>query len=337
MIFSIEEQAARWVARADGGMSVAERMELDAWLQQDPRHSGAYARALGYWVRLDRVAALNGPTAVEPNIAKDTFKFGRRELMAAAVAAAMIGGSSWWLWPRSRMGAASLGQSYSSGVGELKRVALADGSVLLLNTSSVVWVDLGKHQRTVRLLSGEVLFEVAPDKVRPFVVGVRDAAVRAVGTAFVVRLDSERVDVTVTEGVVEVGRVPVDLGARPIDSLSKSALTRVSEMQQAILVGGDEVQIHSIDAADAERELAWREGMVSFTGQSLSAAVAEINRYNRRKIIVSDLVLAAKPVVGVFGVTDLDGFVAAAAAALKAKAVEDDDVIRLERDLSVRN
>lgn len=334
---TIQEQAAHWVARSDGGLSPEERGELDAWLQADPRHSGAYARALGYWVRLDRVAALSGPAAVGSENSHDAVMFDRRTLIAAGVAAVAIGGTSWWLWPKSTTEPSVPKQSYSSGIGELKRVVLNDGSVLLLNTSSMVSVELGTHQRHIHLLSGEVLFEVAPDKKRPFVVDVRNAAVRAVGTAFAVKLDSDRVDVTVTEGVVEVAHVQAGVSDQAADSASRPLLARVSAMQQAILVGSDDVQVHSIDVADAERELAWRHGMVSFTGQSLRVAVSEINRYNRRKIIVSDLVLAAKPVVGVFSVTDLDGFVAAAAAALKARVVEDGDIIRLERGPPARN
>ncbi len=334
---TIEEQAAHWVARTDGGLSPKERDELDAWLQADPRHSGAYARALGYWARLDRVAALSGPMVMEPENVDVTELFDRRQLIAAGIAAVAIGGTSWWLWPKSRTESIAPELSYSSGVGELKRVVLDDGSVLLLNTSSSVSVELGKHQRLVHLVSGEVLFEVAPNKTRPFVVDVRNAAVRAVGTAFAVRLDSDRVDVTVTEGVVEVAHAQTGRSDQAIASGYGPPLARVSAMQQAILTGADDVQVRSIDAADAERELAWRQGMVSFTGQSLRVAVSEINRYNRRKIIVSDLVLAGKPVVGVFSVTDLDGFVAAAAAALKARVVEDGDVIRLESGPSARN
>jgi len=70
--------------------------------------------------------------------------------------------------------------------------------------------------------------------------------------------------------------------------------------------------------------------MVSFDGESLRTAVAEINRHNRRQIVIEDPALASKPIVGVFRATDLEGFSAAAAEALKAKAVADGDIIRLQ-------
>jgi transmembrane sensor len=96
-------------------------------------------------------------------------------------------------------------------------------------------------------------------------------------------------------------------------------------------------EVHSIAPVEADRQLAWREGMVSFDGESLQTAVAEINRHNRRQIVIDDPALADKPVVGIFRATDLDGFSAAAAEALKARAIRDGDVIRLESTAEPRN
>ena len=73
---------------------------------------------------------------------------------------------------------------------------------------------------------------------------------------------------------------------------------------------------------------------MSFDGETLQTAVAEINRHNRRQIVVDDPALAAMPIVGVFRATDLEGFSAAAAAALKARAIPDGDVIRLQLEPS---
>lgn len=70
--------------------------------------------------------------------------------------------------------------------------------------------------------------------------------------------------------------------------------------------------------------------MVSFEGEPLRMAVAEINRHNRRQIVIDDPSLASVPVVGVFRTTDIEGFVAAAAVALNTRATVDGDLIRLQ-------
>jgi transmembrane sensor len=226
-------------------------------------------------------------------------------------------------------------ERYTSGIGEVRRIALEDGSTLLLNTASEVTVRLTTQQRDIRLVRGEALFEVAHDKSRPFIVHANDTAVRAVGTAFAVRLDAAQVDVTVTEGVVEVGDSKTLSGLGPTTApASRPDVKRVAAHEHAVIARSRAPDVEPIAPAKADRQLAWREGMVSFDGESLQTAVAEINRHNRRQIVIDDPTLAAMPIVGVFRAIDLEGFSAAAAAALKARAIPDGDVIRLQPEPS---
>jgi transmembrane sensor len=248
-------------------------------------------------------------------------------MLAAAVAGvgALGGGLFWTILRNDR-------ERYLSGIGEVRRIALADGSTLLLNTNSEAIVRLTKQRRDVRLVRGEALFEVTHDESRPFIVQANDTGVRAVGTAFAVRLENAQVDVTVTEGVVEVA----DLGTmsgfdQGVPATSSVVVKRVAAHQRAIVAPARPPDVEPVAPAEADRRLAWREGMVSFDGELLQTAVSEINRHNRRQIVIDDPWLASMPVVGVFRATDLDGFAAAAAAALKARATTDGDIIRLQR------
>jgi len=67
-------------------------------------------------------------------------------------------------------------------MGEIRQVPLADGSRLTLDERSRVSVQYETATRRVRLEFGEVLFEVAKDPKRPFVVQAGNIRVRAVGT-----------------------------------------------------------------------------------------------------------------------------------------------------------
>ncbi len=354
---TISELAARWAVRADAGaLSPDEQRELDTWLAADSRHRGAYVRARAQWVDLDRLAALQGPVGgaaerfpaadpatEEPASAPAAASAGvgakshataaglsRRQLLAAGIAAiGVLGGGLSWLIVREAQ------DRYTSGIGEVRRIALEDGSTLLLNTASEVTVRLTKQQRDIRLVRGEALFEVAHDKFRPFIVQANDTAVRAVGTAFAVRLDAVQVDVMVTEGVVEVADSKTMSGLGPsTPPASRLEVKRVAAHEHVVIARSRAPNVEPIAPAKADRQLAWREGMVSFDGESLQTAVAEINRHNRRQIVVDDPALAAMPIVGIFRATDLEGFSAAAAAALKARAIPDGDVIRLQLEPS---
>jgi transmembrane sensor len=314
---NIDEYAARWAVRlASEALSVEEQQQLERWLHADPRHRGALVRARAHWADLDRLAALHRPAGAPQAPTANWPRFSRRQWIGAAAAAATaLGSGLTWLAQRSRP------QRYVSGLGEVRRIPLADGSTVLLNTSSELVVNIDEQQRHLALIRGEALFEVAPDKARPFVVLTEAMAVRAVGTAFDVRLEANGLDVTVTEGTVELRHSSAS-GAQP-------QAQRLSINERAVVDRTRGVEVRSIAAAEAERQLAWRDGLLSFNNETLAAAAAEINRYNRRQVVIDGAELAAMPIVGRFRTTDIDDFARAAAAALNAQLVVDEGHLRL--------
>jgi transmembrane sensor len=137
---------------------------------------------------------------------------------------------------------------------------------------------------------------------------------------FGVRAGDQHVDVTVTEGVVEVAAAP--------DARTNS-VRRVTANERAIVNAAQQIEVRTIRSDQAERQFAWRDGMVSFDGESLADASDEINRHNRKRIVIDDAALASRPVVGVFRAGDADGFAATVAAALGAQRVDAGEKIHL--------
>jgi transmembrane sensor len=322
---TIDFEAARWAVRLHaGGLAVEEQAELDHWLEDDSRHRGALLRARATWLNLDRLGALAArraqPTGrvVEPlrTTTRVAHQFtNRRGFIAASVVALVFGGAGVW-WTRRH------GQVYISEVGEIRSMTLADGSHMVLNTATEATVDFDRVRREIQLTLGEGLFEVAKDPARPFIVQTRFVSVRAVGTVFAVRTINHRVDVTVTEGVVEV----VDTNG------SGSGVTHlVAANEHATVTETGRIEIRSVSHAEAERRLAWREGMIEFDGESLTDAVDEINRHNHRHVVVGDPTLAARPIVGRFRANDPEGFAATVAIALGAQRSVEEDAIYLRR------
>lgn len=314
---SIDEQAARWAVRLAGPpLPAQQQRQLDDWLQADVRHRGALVRARAQWTDLDRLAALQacnsgplGRAPVGPQLTR------RHWIGAAAAAATALGAGLSWLAVRG--GALR----YLSGLGEVRRIPLPDGSTALLNTASELEVRISRQQRRLVLIRGEALFQVAPDRARPFVVLTDAMAVRAVGTAFDVRVEADRLDVMVTEGTVEL--------AGSAGAAAPASAQRLGANERAVVDRARSVEVHSIGAAEAERQLAWREGLLFFDNDTLAAAAAEINRYNRRQVIIEDRQLGAMPIVGRFRTTDIDDFARAAAQALNAQIVVDGARLRL--------
>lgn len=327
---AIEAEASRWAIRLDAGpLSAEEQVAFDAWVDGDPRHKGALIRAQAIWLTGDRYAALRSapvprdiaasPDALPVDSLDEGHVRERRWARPAAVgfAAALLTGVALTLFVY-REALMPSGQTYASEIGEIRKISLTDGSQLTLNTDTQAVVRFESGERDVALKKGEALFNVAHDAKRPFVVHANGVRVRAIGTAFTVRLDDARVDVVVTEGVVEVSRV------------GGTDVQRISANHRAVIASpASRLDVEPVTLDSVKRQLAWRDGMVSFSGEPLGSAVAEINRHSRERLVVDDAALAARPVAGIFNANDAQGFANAAAAALGAEIVHEDGVIHL--------
>jgi transmembrane sensor len=316
----IEEEAAQWVWRLDGASSgAAEQTAFDAWLRLDPRHRRAFEELSRVWNTLDGAkGALTGATLhardLEPYPEHDLGAVRRTALRAAAAAVALLALGVGILWMR----AGNETQTLATAVGQQRNVTLADGSVITLNTNSIVETDLTRGFRQIYLRKGEAHFQVAHDRSRPFLVHAGDAVVRAVGTEFEVRVrPDQHVDIMVNEGRVEVqaaapGAGP-DLSGAPDRAGTPLRALRAGERLSTASV---DYSVEQVSPARLSSEMAWREGAIVFDGQPLAAAIAEIERYTDARIMVSDPGVAALKVGGRFRTDDVQGFFAGLQSAL---------------------
>ncbi|MGH6613592.1 FecR family protein [Sphingomonas sp.] len=288
---AIEEAAAMWLARLDRHGHTPELTgELAEWIAGDPRREGAMLRARATWHLIhDHLGdeAADVPSA-EPAMLRMPVFTRRRLLWAGGVAAAASVAGGIFL---------GAGESYRTGIGEIRRVPLADGSTAAINTDSRVTVSFAPDVRTVRLARGEAWFQVAKDRARPFVVAAGRVRVEAVGTAFSVRRRAGGADVMVTEGTVIAWADGAD-GHR----------IRLSAGEGAFLADNAAILRKPVAAADIDRSLAWRSGQIDFAGMALAGAIDEFNRYNVRKIVLADPALAREPLFGLFRADDPEGF-----------------------------
>jgi len=302
----IERVAAIWLARRDASGERGEAPEFTAWLAADPRHRAAYLRLAAAW---ERSAKLKRLRLEQEPIDADLLKGRRRAplwpeplgLAAAIVAVVVAACSLWWLAVKEDT------TTYRTDVGGLSRVVLSDGSTVTLNTDTELTVHFTASWRDVTLRHGEAQFTVAHNRARPFEVHALGQVVRAVGTAFDVRLArGQSVEVTVTDGRVAL------FDAAPAGGVESTELASTSiAAGEAALATHKNVTVHAVSAADIARRLAWETGELSFQGETLAEAAAEFNRYNRRKLVLDDPSIANLQIGGNFQALDVDSFVAA--------------------------
>lgn len=309
----LERAALAWVVRCDRGLTRAEASEFGRWLGEDPRHREVFAEFGGTWAAMAGATAANASGAPLAPLAGGAAEKGRRPSrsrvhwlwmpMAAAAAVAF----AVFRWEPGASGDARI----ATPVGGQRQQTLADGSSIILNTGSSVVTAFAADERRVRLERGEAFFEVAKDAARPFVVEAAGVAVRAVGTAFNVRVRSDAVEVLVTEGRVRVAPQPGASG-RIADTMGATAELDAGDRVVIRIPGAAPAAapvVGRIAADEVQRALAWQSRRLEFSNTPLEEMVAEFNRYHRRPLRIADSSLAELQFGGSFRPEDRAGFV----------------------------
>ena len=323
---SIDDIAVRWFTRqAAADFTAQEATELEAWLDDDPAHRAAFD-AVGFtWQGIE-------PLRADPRVR--ALMNGRprrwvRQAIAACLAVAVLGGggfAGWYYWPQPTLST----QQFSTGVGEKATVTLPDGSVVTLSTDTLVRTEKDDGKRLVYLDRGQAFFKVAKDSAHPFEVHAAGRTVTALGTAFDVRVDRGRFEVTLVEGKVRVA-APVKPAAAP-ETPGAAPAVRTTEMLAGDQFVATTDREWSVARTDPTRETSWLVGRLKFEGEPLGDVVGEFNRYSQRKVVIDDPALAARPVSGAFRADDQDAFIAALEIAhLAVVQSETDEVVRLGR------
>ena len=294
----IEEQAARWIIRREQpDWSPADEAALLGWLEESMAHKSVYWRLEHGWRQADRISAL-GRTTVNDNRT-------RRQVLERMIPAAMAAGLATIL---VLSGGKYLGLEDSGSappvrletpVGGQKIVPLADGSMIELNTATVVRSAFTQDRRHAWLDRGEAYFEIAHAPKRPFVVHAGRRSITVLGTKFSVRRDAEKLTVSVLEGKVQIDDAEGKRSSRSVTIVAGDIA--IAEQSSTIVLAQSKERV--------QRELAWREGTLTFDQSTLAEAAAEFNRYNVRQIVIDDPEVANIRIGGTFQASNVDAFV----------------------------
>jgi transmembrane sensor len=287
------EVAARWVTVLRRGQpSARDRRALQAWLQADTANAAALDMMLDVWDRLEPLRPRAAGMALTASRRKPRPVGGAATiwagiwaplggLAAAGLAAAVL------IWPPSSQA------TYATAVGEMKSIALSDHSQIWLNTGSRLKVKLTPFGRQLALEQGEAEFKVAHERFRAFVVSTPTASVRATGTDFSVRTETDGARVVLVQGTVTVRRN---------DDGRAQAITAGSSLM-APTTGA-----FQLTQADPQADLAWRRGELVFYERPLGEVAAEFARYTGVKVRFADPSAPRVRISGAFRATDFKSF-----------------------------
>lgn len=327
---AIEATAAAWLAQRDDGLTPAETAEFATWRRADPRHEAAVSRLEATWGILGKLRDFRPEARAHPD--RDLLARSHRAPVIpfpvkaglAALAASLALAAVWW-WEGGVAGnTVPAAQTYATTVDGYQRLTLEDGSLLELNSASEVSVSFSPAERHVHLTRGEAYFTVAKDPARPFLVEAGAVAVRAVGTAFNVRLGEREVEVLVTEGKVQVGseaappRTAVSSPEPVAESTPREArpgswLLAANERARIATIPANPVMsrpvIERVAPAVMRETLAWQGSRLVFVDTPLADAVAQFNRRNVVQLVLADEELGRLPIGGSFRPEHVEAFV----------------------------
>jgi transmembrane sensor len=284
--------AADWLVRlhdAPGDEALA--VAWLQWCEEDPRNLQEFHSAQLVWHAANPAAPdvpLAEPAAIPPRVVERQVSRRTWFSLAATVLIAIGVGSFAFL----RTGHNELLQSYATPIAGTGSSVLPDGSRVELGADSRITTRYTASQRFISVDGGEAYFLVAKDPGRPFLVDAGGMQVTAVGTAFNVRRNSDRVVIAVSEG-----RVQLDSQETAGDLMTlKSARTPLLAGQQAVYNSGSRtITIAQINAMEVA---SWRNGVLKYMHEPLGSVAEDLSRYHNKRIIISDARLSAMPFTG---------------------------------------
>ncbi|WP_339865460.1 FecR family protein [Paremcibacter congregatus] len=308
---ALHEQACYWHAHLGSGLlDQAEKLAFEQWLAASPLHQAAFDNVSASLDMLEGVAEDPEILVLRRTALKNRPRRNLRLWQGIAASFILflfllIGQQSGLLDSPPQADTNIL----QTAVGERSTVTLADGSVIDLNTDTLLRTHLTPERRLVILAQGQAVFEVAKDPQRPFIVLAGDQRITAVGTQFEVRTDAKGTAVTLLEGKVLIDEVRIDLNIA-----KEKPKVPVVELTPGNRYIASVSNTPVVEKADLKKVTSWREGRVDFKNEILKDVVVEINRYSTHKVQVSDPTLMELRVSGSFKTGSMDNFLIALSA-----------------------
>jgi len=298
------DEAIAWAVRLGSGSADSKAHdECDAWRVAHPSHEEAWQQVQAVEDAFRQVPRIGGTGGIGADGAlahgalraatRMRAQQARRRALGAigvlglAATGGVIGLVVWREQPSEQR------TDYATAVGERKRVTLADGTELNLNTGSEVQVVFSPRTRRIVLRRGELFVRTGADGSalfghRTFWVETPHARFEALGTRFGVREQDDQTRLSMTEGRVAIHAMGSGSSSQPV----------VAQAGDGYIVRGGAAPPQRVVDRSFEPD-AWTDGALVARQMRLDAFVAELARYHGTPLLC-DANAASLRVSGVF-------------------------------------
>jgi len=310
----IREEASVWIAKLERGLDRDEELILTEWVNSSTLHHDTLMKMASLWDSMGVLNELSSLFPLDDVLPQTTARMSFSRMAVAASVLMCLGLTGFWLSVEERGLTTGDPSQYLTTLGEHTTEHLSDGSVLQLNTNSLIKIDFTPDERRITLVRGEVHFEVAHNPDRPFIVEAGGKTVRAVGTAFNVHMeDSSDLEVVVTEGKVMLSTLDALIPATGFvnDPSNDDAILLEAGEKVALAIDHPgsiaKLEVEKLKVDDLESELAWQQGFLVFEGDYLETVLEEVSRYSKVSFELASPSMNQIRVAGFYKTRDVEG------------------------------
>lgn len=308
----VKDQAADWLQRREfWNWCAQDQSDLDTWLAQSPAHEIAFVRMEAAWRRTERLGALRKPMRLAQPLSRSRRWPILMRTAAASIAVVVIGAAGFLYVSRPSE------KTFATPIGGRETLKLADGSVIQLNTDTLITLRINERERHVELKRGEAYFEVHHNATLPFEVVAQGHRITDLGTKFLVRADRGELEVSLVAGKARIDTA---------DKNDQAHSAVLSPGDVAVATAGS-LSVVRKSQSTLQTELSWQRGVLIFDNVTLAEAVGELGRYNRRKFVIADPAIARRTIYGAVPATDVDAFIRVARNVMGLKVQQKDGEI----------
>lgn len=250
------EAAATWYVQFQSQPATAQQtLAWQRWLASDPAHQVA-------WNRIEQLQHSLGVIPGDMTRRALSTSGQRRQVLKLLLLVSATGYLGW-----NAREHVDYWADYHTATGQHRRIELADGSQIDLNTDTAIDVHFDQQQRLIHLRSGEILLQTSKrGDPRPLRVRTAQGHVQALGTRFTVRQLS---------GLTHVGVLQDQVSIHPDAAVDKPRLLKAGESTDF-----DSRNCHAVDIYRAS-DIAWLDKQLVVLNARLGDVLAELGRYRQ--------------------------------------------------------
>ena len=293
---SIKDEAIYWVTCEKEGLNNQQKSDFEAWIKQNNEHKKAFDEAKNIYTIFQNI-----PTNYAQNLSNKAHKGAKKikffektikplVVCACIIFVSIIGYKTFI--PEYQ-------KDYKTLYTSLKKELLPDGSTIYIDTKSNLEIEFFKNKREVILKEGQVLFEIAKDKNRPFIITAGKTLIEVVGTKFEVKNIENITTISVEEGLVKVDFIRHLL-------LPTQEITLLKKGEQIVIDNSG--KINFVGQTQTEEIASWKNDELIFRKTSLKEAFKTFARYQDLDIEFKDKSFENKLFSGKFNTLGIDNF-----------------------------